>query len=418
MSPWFQAKLWRRPRRDERALRRRGAIRPAGREEEPVGIGERSECRSPEWIRRHHVKRLHLRLVRERDHDVVLDRVRVRVQPAELTHLTLERASRGIGLAGIAGDVDVRRVVRVHREVRRVTELRPDHPPQVAVDLTDAVVVACDVDAVASRRCRLVADEVVSLVDREHEERVALVDPVGGEPVEELRERVVVVLELLDVAGLAGPVREVDVSSVSVTVMRVGNVRVGDRNAGLLHLRGPGERNGRLHAVEAGEADVAVRVLDDVAVEVGHRTVRLDHRIDVLGAEQTLVAVVAAGLVRKQVGSRAWAGCADVRALGAVHADTDVVGERLRCSDAGAVAGRLNRPRASRCRTPSRRRCLCSRGPCWPSRPGRRHSRPGYTEPTAPERSLPFSLIISGVKSVWPAGGNGGPAGSNNGAVQ
>ena len=31
---------------------------------------------------------------------------------------------------------------------------------------------------------------------------------------------------------------------------------------------------------------------------------------------------------------------------------------------------------------------------------------------------LPFSLIISGVKSVWPAGGNGGPAGSNNGAVQ
>src|SRR6266576_4663992 len=32
---------------------------------------------------------------------------------------------------------------------------------------------------------------------------------------------------------------------------------------------------------------------------------------------------------------------------------------------------------------------------------------------------FPFSLIISGVRSVWPAGGNGGPgAGSNRGAVQ
>src|SRR5262249_57328103 len=31
---------------------------------------------------------------------------------------------------------------------------------------------------------------------------------------------------------------------------------------------------------------------------------------------------------------------------------------------------------------------------------------------------LPFSLIISGVRSVCPAGGNGGPAGSKSGAVQ
>jgi len=32
--------------------------------------------------------------------------------------------------------------------------------------------------------------------------------------------------------------------------------------------------------------------------------------------------------------------------------------------------------------------------------------------------TLPCSLIISGDRSVWAAGGNGGPAGSNNGAVQ
>src|SRR5262249_59649867 len=31
---------------------------------------------------------------------------------------------------------------------------------------------------------------------------------------------------------------------------------------------------------------------------------------------------------------------------------------------------------------------------------------------------LPFSLIISGVRSVCPAGGNGGPAGAERGAVQ
>src|SRR5438132_13666215 len=31
---------------------------------------------------------------------------------------------------------------------------------------------------------------------------------------------------------------------------------------------------------------------------------------------------------------------------------------------------------------------------------------------------FPFSLIISCVKSVWPAGGKGGPAGSDSGAVQ
>ena len=81
-----------------------------------------------------------------------------------------------------------------------------------------------DVDAVAACRRRLIADEVIALVDREHEERVALVDAVRGEPVEELPERVVVVLQLLDVAGLAGPVGEVDVARVSVAVVRVRDV--------------------------------------------------------------------------------------------------------------------------------------------------------------------------------------------------
>ena len=87
-----------------------------------------------------------------------------------------------------------------------------------------------------------------------------------------------------------------------MAVVRVGDVRVGDRDPGLLHLRDPRKRDRRLHPVEAGEADVAARVLDHVAVQVSHRPARLDHRIDVLRAEEAVVVDVAARLVREQVG--------------------------------------------------------------------------------------------------------------------
>ena len=46
---------------------------------------------------------------------------------------------------------------------------------------------------------------MVAFLDGEHEERIALVDPVLREPLEERRERRVVVLQLLDVVGLSGP---------------------------------------------------------------------------------------------------------------------------------------------------------------------------------------------------------------------
>src|SRR5207248_2201643 len=100
--------------------------------------------------------------------------------------------------------VDRRSVVRVDAEQSVVAELRLDHPAQVAVDFADTGVVATNIDAVASRGRRLVADEMVALVDREHEQRVRLVDPVRGEAVEELLEGEVVVLQLLDVTVLAG----------------------------------------------------------------------------------------------------------------------------------------------------------------------------------------------------------------------
>src|SRR5256885_10093368 len=91
------------------------------------------------------------------------------------------------------------------------------------------------------------------------------------------------------VARLARTISKMDVAGSSVSVMRVRDVCEGDRNAGLLHLGNPRQRDRRHHSIEAREADVPVRVLDRVAVEIRHRPARLDHRIHVLGAEESLV---------------------------------------------------------------------------------------------------------------------------------
>ena len=53
------------------------------------------------------------------------------------------------------------------------------------------------------------AGEVVAFLDGEHEERVVLGDPVVLQAGEEVTEGLVVVLQLLDVAGLARPVGDV-----------------------------------------------------------------------------------------------------------------------------------------------------------------------------------------------------------------
>ena len=192
------------------------------------------------------------------------------------------------------------------REERVVAELRLDHAPQVAVDLADrpGAVVARDRDAVATRVGRGRAGEVVALVHGEQEQRVRLVDPVRREAIEELLEGDVVVVQLLDVARLSRGVREVDVPGVAVPVVGIRDVAVGDRDPGLLHLRDPGQRDRRLHPVEAGEADVVVLVLDHVVVEVRHRPARLDDRVDVLRAHERVEAGVAARLVRKDVRMR------------------------------------------------------------------------------------------------------------------
>src|SRR5258705_12944377 len=106
----------------------------------------------------------------------------------------------------------------------------------------ERVPIAGDGHAVAARVRGLAADEVIALVDREDEERVRLVDPVGGQAAEEGTKCIVVGLELGDVTRRARAVGDVDVAGGAVVVMGVAYVgeRYGD--AGLPHPGGGGER--------------------------------------------------------------------------------------------------------------------------------------------------------------------------------
>ena len=59
------------------------------------------------------------------------------------------------------------------------TLLSGQQPGEVRVDFADGAVRARRSDAVAIRRARRAADEVIALVGSEYEERVARVDAVG-----------------------------------------------------------------------------------------------------------------------------------------------------------------------------------------------------------------------------------------------
>ncbi len=82
-----------------------------------------------------------------------------------------------------------------------------------------------------------------------------------------------------------------------MAIVRIRDIGISHRDASLLHLRNKGERYGRFHAIEAWEADMAGRILDHVAVEIGHRAAWLDHRIYILGAKKAAESRVAAWFV-------------------------------------------------------------------------------------------------------------------------
>ena len=243
-------------------------------------------------------------------HEEVLRLVRVRVRHRQVRHRLLEVACLCRVARRIAGDVDVRRHVAVDAEVGRrrravVDVVRRDEPLQVGVDLAHVLVGARLRHAVARRVVGRRAGEVVALLDGDDEERVVLRDPVLLHAREELSERLVVVLELLDVPGLAGTVRVMDLAREPVGVVRVGEVAERHGNAGLLHLRDLGQRIARKHPVEAREAAL-VELVGDVlrARDVADARIAVsDRRVDVLRAEERL-ARVAARLVRQRIHAR------------------------------------------------------------------------------------------------------------------
>ena len=117
--------------------------------------------------------------------------------------------------------------------------------------------------------------------------------------------------------------------------MGIRDVSVRDGYAGLLHLRQVTQGVGRESAVEAWEAGLAERIGDRSAGHVVDRCGSVvDRGIDVLAAEESLVAEVGSGLVRQPVGP----GVGDVRGISradaparaAVDGDADVVRQRLR----------------------------------------------------------------------------------------
>src|SRR5262247_2098518 len=215
------------------------------------------------------------------------------------------------------------------RERRRDVLLGREQAGQIAVDLTDQAVRARRGYPVTPRIGRRRPDEVIPFLYREHEERVVLVDAGGGQTSKELPERLVVVLQLLDVVGLTRAPGRVDLSGDAVLIMGVGDVAERHGYPGFLHLGDVREGGGREQAVESGEADLPELVADRVPVEIVHRWAAIgDRRIHVLRPEQPEEAAVAFRLIGQAVGPSMLVAGADAPALRAVDGEADEVSLR------------------------------------------------------------------------------------------
>ena len=121
-------------------------------------------------------------------------------------HLALEVAHAARRSAGLALDQDRRGVVEVLVE-HRVVAGRCPAPGALRLTSVSPTLLPYGARRVLTPSqpgfVRRAAGEVVALVDGDQEQRVGLVDALVGEALEERGERGVVLLELLDVAGLA-----------------------------------------------------------------------------------------------------------------------------------------------------------------------------------------------------------------------
>src|SRR6266511_1524705 len=155
---------------------------------------------------------------------------------------------------------------------RRLTLISPTSFDGAVVVADDVGKLARRVHPVAAWVGRRAPGEVVPLLFGEDEQRVGGRDAVALQAIEELADGSVVIRELLHVPDLSRTLGDVTVAVVlrvrGMQVVSVGDVRKRDRDPVLLHRRHEGERPRRGHPVEAGEALVADRVGDHVAVEV------------------------------------------------------------------------------------------------------------------------------------------------------
>ena len=110
-----------------RARRRRC---PSRGQEEVVGVGEQDEVRRAVRVGRDHVQQVLLGLIRQRlghaDWSPPLGPSTIS-NPSELARFPLELAGHGVRLAGIAVDVEGRRVVEMDAERRGVAEFGRKH---------------------------------------------------------------------------------------------------------------------------------------------------------------------------------------------------------------------------------------------------------------------------------------------------
>src|SRR5215470_5046560 len=105
------------------------------------------------------------------------------------------------------------------------SELCGEQPGQVRTDLADLRIRAGHAYAVAVRRTRRAAHEVIALVHRDDEERIRLVDAGLGQAVEESLEGRIVGSKLRDVSSLPGGITKA-FGPGEVVVVGVGNVRI------------------------------------------------------------------------------------------------------------------------------------------------------------------------------------------------
>src|SRR5260370_36524981 len=125
-----------------------------------------------------------------------------------------------------------------------------------------------------------------------------MIDSIARQPGEELAKGSVVSLEGGNIASLV----RAEGRAAGMSIVRVGDVGVGDRNAMFLHGSHVGKRNGCRHAIKAGETQVSRGILNGVAVQVRQWPVRADLRRNILVTEEARATRITAGLIGNQTG--------------------------------------------------------------------------------------------------------------------